>query len=833
MNALNFASNNRDHLVRGNYARGTTSGYILGKGSEEEVDAFIKVRNLLLQKEKDNKKLTGDLNEIKFRITFGTLQAIYWHPNNPAISGNIDLLGVEDPVIAEALQVYFAEANVEPEEDYPIEANSKGDKFGGPPLAKDAKDVPLQKLSITLDQTFEKLLPEFLSKLPPQFGSAEKQVITRRFHFVEYFHTKMNETITAKIAARSQALNVPGNNAEALQSEINKLQALQEELKSLDIYALFKLLSLYPIVPMQAKDKEAFAKHLFEQVSKEIKVNVESDWQQQAGVLAKVKDKLPFASKRQLTEAHLGYARDIAGMVYLDREGYFSHCRQNKLKTKKEGIADLFLREALKFSMHQVQGPGEEFKAEDFQKCIFLNKMGDALKAEMREELRDLGITASHAIGFGTGNQYQTKPLEAPPANDATDEEKKAVDERNAAIRAENAGALAKDIAAHRNLVDKNIDINTIRERWKQIPDPGILSMPVDMPLQKLAEKGGDLIHTFTPAPIQALARGAVSVMDALTPEILGILPSDVVQFAQNIPNMLPNQVALITAMSAGVHFLQEITPPAVFAEFSKIAPAFLVQAVETSKQNPNSFIAVATALGMLATLLYPNDYGKDGKVKRILNPKRVLLAGAMTAGGVALAVNYPSAVAQWFTSAVNYLSVPGNLINLLGWTVVGNRGLAYLKDRKIVPLLGVAALGGMLAYGQPMGVIGNVVSASSQVIANAVQYAVYSNPITGKMGDIVLGVASIAAPVVVPGIMAAGVKLYSRLLPQSIGSVLDNGAAQFSTNVQKVKAGQMLGAAANQAVGISTALLTKTLTTAYALFFFLQYFYMFLKRNA
>lgn len=829
MNALSSPFVDRDRLVRESYSNGTTSGHSLGKGSKAEVDAYIKLRNLLLVRERgNNKSLPVDLSGIKCNITFGTQQFSYWDPNNPAISGNICLLGagLEDPAIQNAVQEYFAAAGAAPwQQDYSIEANSKGAKNGRPPLVKDATDTTLQNLTApwTWGQIFDTFLPEFLSKLPPGVGPAEKQIIARRFISAEHDHTKKKEELTAKIAAREQAKTVPGNNVQLLESEITQLKALLEELNNLDLYALFKVLSLYPAGPMHAGDKEAFANYVFEQVTKEILEKVESDWQQQAGTLAKFREKFPGASKRKLTEAQIAYARDIAGMVYLDREGYFNHCRQNNLKTKREGIADVFLREALKFSMHRDRTPGEEFKAEDFQKCIFLNKMGDALKAEMRADFRNHGIVATHAIGPSVATEYQTQAMEShpDPAN-ATPEEMKAIEDRNAGRRTANFDALKRDIATHRERVrvNKGLTIDDVRARWNQNnPDPGVMSTPVPMPLQTIASGARDLMIAHTPTVV--------------TRALNGVVPTEISQLFQNIPNMLPNQVTAVAAMSAGVHFLREITPPAVFAEFSKVAPAFLVQAVETAQQNPQAFLAVATALGMLATWVYPSVYGADGTRSRKLNHTRIALAGAMTVGGVALALNAPNAMAQWFTAAVDYLSVPSNLVNLVGWTVVGNVGLSSLRERKIKPLLGAAALGSMLAYGEPLGMIGAAGTATVQAVSSAVQYVIYSNPVTGTVGNGVAGVVRAIASVAAPLAVAEGVKLYGRLLlPEPVGEVVANGATKYSEAVLQVQGGKRLGAAASTVYGVSTAAMHKIFTTVYPLFMLLGYYFALLRKS-
>lgn len=774
--------------LRANYSS-SYKGVALENKDPQRADRFIAVREYFLRREVELGHIDAKHMDVidDFEFPIDTFSATYTNPKTGGIS-RIAMREVEEA--REVLEPYLEESEeCQKRSCVSFIAHSKGNQLKSAtliPLQK-KEDTVLEKLSLTFQDVFDKVLPQALSNLPSEVDPNDKNVIARRLLFVEHFHAKMTESINAKIETRKQALKSPaidGVMKRDIQSEINHLTKLQEQLKNLDIYALSKALTAYPIEPQNMNE---VASKLQDEVAKEILAG-------QTGWKDKLKEYNPLGKGKQLTEDQREYAIDVSRLLFTDLGEYVAFCQdpKHKLKIKNESIEDIFMREALKFSMHQAGVPGEEFKAEDFQKGILLNEMSDALKAEMKEEFCNLGIVATHAIGFGADVEYTTEALEDYPAN-ATPEQKKAVDASNATKRTANAAALKGHIAAHRGRIDKTITMDAVRARSDQL-DQGILSTPVPMPLQRLVS-------------------GALN----------WVLPLEASQFIQNT---LPNQVTALTAMSAGVHFLQEITPPAVFAEFSKVAPAFLVQAVETSKQNPMSFFAVATALGMLATWVYPNVYGKDGKVTRKLNHKRIALAGAMTAGGVALALNASNAMAQWFTSAVNYLSVPSNLVNLVGWTVVVNQGLSNLRERKLVPLLGVAALGGMLAYGEPLRIIGSVATASAQAVSNAVQYVVDYNFITSAVGNVVAGIGRAIAPVVTTVALSNGVKLYSRLLPGPVGSVLDSGVTQFSTNVQKGQAGKMLGGVANTAYGISAELVNKLIRTVYPLFVLLRIYY-------
>lgn len=418
----------RNAKVRASYSKGTTSGYKLGDGTSKEVEAFVVVRELLLNEEiKKGIIQPDDLDDdsLKFRIVFSTQYAAYFNPR----TGNeeyIELLDIKDPAVQKALEAYYTAVGAKKcQQDWDVIAYSKSTLNGKAPLNK-SSDETLMSLPNNFEYIFQELLPQKLIELPT---STHRDAISRRLLFVQYFFSKLCQIVDVKLNVREQELSRPGNDKQkkALQIEISHLRSFQQQLRNFDIYALSKGLMIYPIGHIWSGDLDAISSKLIKQVEDDI-LNKQTRWDR-------------VIAKKQLTDVQREYAKDVGGMLYLERWKYLSSGHRHR--PKREAVVDVFMREALQFAH------GAKYTAEGFKRSYLIHGFGEALKAEMKREFDDLAVLASNAIGHWQKGEYE---IDDYPEN-ATSQDKQRIDlERKKVLRTH--------IAAHRARVNHSLTLD-------------------------------------------------------------------------------------------------------------------------------------------------------------------------------------------------------------------------------------------------------------------------------------------------------------------------------------------------------------------------------------
>jgi tetratricopeptide (TPR) repeat protein len=455
------------------------------KTNETALAAYNALRPILLVCEVIKGKFKPEhLEDIKDFQTHSSTWCITYTNPTKKIREVIDLWAIEEG--AEVQESALREALIHLRKSWPActsqdpkayVAHSQRNESGLQPLVKNMYDKSLQRLSHDFKHAIDNLLPIALAKIP--YNESEqtaliRDTITRRFLFVEFFYTQWAAKLDAAIQTKTQELEFPGHGPQVgrkLQNEKQKLMEFQEKLKRLDIYALSKVLMVYPVGGVRSyAESVRMVTTLQNEVEREILGHVEAEWKQNASVFDRFKDISSLGQKRALSEGQINYAREVALCAILDRESYKSYCASEKLKMKREGITDLFVREAIKFAEMLPDekgkyGPGTEYMAEGIQKSVFLKDFGDELKTEMQKQLRDLGIIATHAIPSRKGEEYKTtSPEKYPDKADA--KQKRAVDERNAGNIKKDVEILRKHIADHRVRVKQDLTLEEAQKDW-------------------------------------------------------------------------------------------------------------------------------------------------------------------------------------------------------------------------------------------------------------------------------------------------------------------------------------------------------------------------------
>lgn len=453
------------------------------KVSEEAVNAFNAIRPLLFIRELMNGKFRQeDFEAIKdFRISSETWCFTYTNPTKH-VREAIDLWAIEEDatelsqVKAALQQLRNSWPACSTQDRKAYVAHSQRNQTGLRPLVKNLNDVPLQKISHNISYAIEKLLPTALAKISaqnPKQTAFIRDIFTRRLLFVEQFYTKWTSQIKATIQVKTEKLESSSLDPQLrrkLRCEIEEVQLLEQELRKLDIYAICKVLMAYPAFGISSYAEQVqLVGHIQNEVSRELLGLAEIEWKQQASLFEKFKDITSLGEKRTLSKCHAYYANEVALCAILNREDYRVYCTDKKLSMREEGLADLFIREAIRFAemLPDDSGkytPGTEYMAEGIQKSVFLKEMGDELKAELQCQLRDLGIIITHAIGT---RDQAAKEYETPELEICTDpKQKKAVDERNAS-RIKNAVEILKQqVADHRARIREDLTIEDAKKDW-------------------------------------------------------------------------------------------------------------------------------------------------------------------------------------------------------------------------------------------------------------------------------------------------------------------------------------------------------------------------------
>nr|NGX48363.1 hypothetical protein [Chlamydiota bacterium] len=320
------------------------------KGVEGEEEAFTKVKRLVLGHVGVSPNAVND-----FQITFRSQIATYTDPSGDNQEIDLKGLGNKDPNIKKVLNTYYdIVPGARKDMLYAhVFVGSKGNQTGKSTLQR--KTDALQNLPKNFD--YSKHIPSVLAK---QSSAKDRREISRRFLFVENFLGKWKEKINERGNAKQEELNnsdLPDNQALRLRKELQELMTLQNQLESIDLYALSRALEHIPVGRLNQVTLDEIVEKL------------------QKTVLADIKPKKWLGTKKDNhSQADIEYAKDVAGMLYRERKSYFDYCNKAFDEMKREGPADIFLREAIRFAASQG-----EYTAEGFKESILLNDMSDDL----------------------------------------------------------------------------------------------------------------------------------------------------------------------------------------------------------------------------------------------------------------------------------------------------------------------------------------------------------------------------------------------------------------------------------------------------------------------
>ncbi|MBS0629827.1 MAG: hypothetical protein JSS30_06350 [Verrucomicrobia bacterium] len=755
--------------IRDNYSV-TYKGYSVKRDLTQEREDYIAVREYFLKREVALGRIdAAHLNVIEdFSFPSDTLVATYTNPKT-GFQEHISMRDVKEA--NDVLQPFLEKsAKVQREMGISLLPHCKGNNSD---RAKESlqknNDKALSALTLTEQEAFDKLLPQTLAHLPPHLQAEPgiKAIITRRVLFIEFYQKRLIDTLKGKIADREQALQGPINDqmvANKIHQEIQHLKGLLDKVEKLDKYALYHALVAHPVGP---EDRNAAANKLYEQVKADI-----------AGHTGFTFSKLnPFSKGSKPTEVQNEYALDVAALLFTDARSNLDFSRQTQRPLKRERLEDVFMREAIKFAMHVDATPGNEFQAEGFQNTIFLNEMKEGLLDEVKTELSALGAIATHAIGFHQGNEYQT-PAPEDYAQNATAEQKQAVDKRNEDAAVQNAATLKGHIAAHRTRVRKDLTLDQVPKPQNQ--NTGLLANPV-------AQIG-------------------------------------------------PVQVGPLALVTAGATVASQLLPEVAVHTLTNWMPEFVVNGVRAVANHPITAIFGATIADQAISYAAPKVRGPDRIVRREFKKRRALGVAAVGAGALMLVRSAPQAtldsVLAVTDSLKQYCFIPANTaVKLVGGIVVAEKVARRvgtdIKERNYTRLAVMATAGtlAVLMYqavndgvvdNSLLEVSGNAIGSMLNYVAETA-YNVYSyNRLTqwastiGVSGLLALTegkplqMAAIEGAVSIPmggmpinRLAVAGSKVADDVLPEKVAKVVRvpaNIATRFTANIGMAKNGEMIG---------------------------------------
>lgn len=346
------------------------------KGRPGEAAAYKKARDLILSHQGVDPTKVDD-----FDIDFRSQIATYTDPTTQQTE-SVDLPSIDNSEIQTALSHYYKTARAIRWQKYAeVIPHSKGDNRNKEALVRNTN--ALKKL--TIEKPEEHIAQRLLRLQSPE----ERNAMSRRFFFFDHFRAKCLEKIKEKVDSRKERLKnptLPDAQAIKCQKEHEKLSKLYEEIDSIDLFAIYNVLER---IPMQKVNSLAL-----DEIAEEL----------QKHILSKIKPTKFFGvMKASHSYADVEYAKDVAGLLYLDRGSYYKYCEKNQIERKREGSIDVFIREALKFA---VSSEGK-YSADGFQDSILLYEFSDDLKKEIQEDLHTLGRITSHAIGNGNLENYK------------------------------------------------------------------------------------------------------------------------------------------------------------------------------------------------------------------------------------------------------------------------------------------------------------------------------------------------------------------------------------------------------------------------------------------
>ena len=611
MNSLfNWSSGNE-------YRRPTAWGTIAEPVKGEEA-AFREVKRLVLSHVKVSPNSVND-----FQISPRSQIATYTDPSGR--SEEIDLPGIEDPRIQEALAAFY---EITPGAKIQMRcaqviAGSKGNQSGYKTLRRTTSALN----NLPTDFDYSKHIPSVLAK---ESSVKNRREISRRFLFVENFLGKWKEKINERGKAKQKELNnpaLPDRQALKLRKELQELNKIQSQLENIDMYALSRALEQIPVGRLNRVTLDEIAEKL------------------QQAVLEDIKPKKWLGAKRaEHSEADIEYAKDVAGMLYCERKSYFDYCNKVFDDTKREGPADIFLREAIRFAASQG-----EYTAEGFKESILLNDMSDDLKKEVQDDLNATGVLASHAIEDIDLKEYETADI----PEDATNEEK-------AKLQRENIAKMQKALKAHKEKINKDLKLANIPPTPEQ--DPGVRSMVKHVVVPAAAATAGAMVAAGTLTGIidpqiawqlgQYVLNNPVPVIASAA--LLYALRHRVAPFVPEVRSIVSNVV--LPAAAAGA-----IVAAGAYAGI--IDPQMPLQLVNYIQNHPARMIASASILDSLRhqVVSFVSPQVRDpetGHVRRRFNYRRMAIGTAVlaTLSAIAMYNETSRVILQSIAQAVDFV---------------------------------------------------------------------------------------------------------------------------------------------------------------------------------
>lgn len=398
-------------------------GYgLLRKFSQEDIDSYFAVRDhVLSQAVQDGLIDRGDLDTIKsFEIDFMQQEAVI-----TCLDGRkqvIDLHSLKDPALIEKIQNYFNLAHSHFPKVRPFQPGvrtKKGSALSAQKPLDRSHSKALTGLSTDFTHAATTLLPKNLARLegiPPGAESAatQRKEVVRRHAFAQFFLLKFKDKIQEKIHTKSGELNASEARGLAtreisikLRAELTYLETLQQRLDEVDVYALTMALSAYPSglpLGMSGPGVRLFDQ-MQQQAEKWLRETVEADVlakeREGEGTLTRLNKSInPWAAKPQLSSQGEKYTTDVVGMTHLSRGSYTQYCRNHEISPKKEGVSDIFLREAIKFgkTTHADRNGDKAYKGVGLKESALVDGCPDTLKAEMDTMIEEVAKMASYAI---------------------------------------------------------------------------------------------------------------------------------------------------------------------------------------------------------------------------------------------------------------------------------------------------------------------------------------------------------------------------------------------------------------------------------------------------
>lgn len=791
--------------IRANYAVGY-AGYKIDRDTTVEVEEFLAVREYFLQREVQLGRIDdAHLNDIlDFKFPDDSLVATYTNPRTGAES-RIAMRDVKEPAAVSVLQPYLIKsAKWQKEMGISLHAYSKGNNLGQDPLQK-GKDKALGKLTLTQQDAFDKLLPKVLANLPPhlQADPGAKEIIARCFLFVDFCQNRLPVSLQEMITSREQELQGPIDPMveRRMRGEITDLKKLLKKLQNLDTYALYTALA-------------ALVSHGdLGQARAQLHAQVKADILGHTGIIF---------SNKELSKEQNEYALDVLALLSPDAREYAVFCRETGRPMKKESIEDIFIREAIKFARHADRTPGNEFRAENFENCIFLKDMSEGLKQEVKEKLLLLGTIATHAIVQREAGAYETPLPQAYPAG-ASEADQKRIDADNATKLKADEATLKGHIAAHRARVLEEEKKYRTPADLPQLANPGPLAAPV----VDLGPIPGPGVLTVATAVVTAGTQLAPAIIEGGSRAIQAIgswIPQSVANSAGNLLAMAP---AVPEVVVNGLRSIQAITP---------LVTQPVMSVVRAVHDHPIAALGAATVADSVYSYVRPMERGPDGVARRRFKPKRALgMTAVGTAGALAL-YHAPQAALQSVVAAADglkdWIFIPANVgIKLVGGLLVAEKVAktvgSNIKERqffKLSCLLGAGTLALLMYRAANDGVVDNSVLeiagnwVGSQLTAVAdTAYHLYNYSSATRAASMV-GVSGLLAwnegkPIktgAIEGLFAipmggmplnqlviAGGAAADRTLPPKAAAIITvpaDAAKRFTGNISMVKNGQMLG---------------------------------------